>query len=121
MAVASRGFGDRVVWIDSRDGGLLSTGVYLYDFLTHEEIPIVTQSSYAPDISGDRVIWQQGSPGSGWDIYSYDLSTDEIMPISSAPDNQMEPAIDGNVAVWTDSRDGQKDIYLYDFEMGEER
>jgi beta propeller repeat protein len=35
------------------------------------------------------------------------------LPVSTAPGDQTYPSIDGDKVVWTDTRNGNKDIYLY--------
>ncbi len=66
-----------------------------------------------PDISGDRIVWQDRRD-SDWDIYLYDLATRTETRMTTNPSDQRNPAIDGNRIVWQDNRHGNWDIYLYD-------
>ncbi|MHC4573074.1 MAG: PKD domain-containing protein, partial [Planctomycetota bacterium] len=61
------------------------------------------------DICGDIVVWE----GDG-DIYGADISNladIEVFPICTYPARQFDPAVWGNLVVWTDERSGQGDIY----------
>ncbi len=63
-------------------------------------------------IHGDVVVWE----GEG-DIFGADISDLEnirIFPICTAPERQYDPAISGNLVVWTDERDDIGDIYAAD-------
>jgi beta propeller repeat protein len=43
----------------------------------------------------------------------YDLATNEETPITTDPATQFRPAISGDCIVWTDTRNGNFDIYMY--------
>ncbi len=61
------------------------------------------------DVSGNIVVWE----GDG-DIYGADISdlTDiKVFPICTAPQRQYDPAVSGNLVVWTDERNDVGDIY----------
>jgi beta propeller repeat protein/parallel beta-helix repeat protein len=61
------------------------------------------------DISGNIVVWE-----AGWDIYGADisnLSDIKVFTISNHPARQYDPAISGNIVVWTDTRNDSGDIY----------
>ena len=45
------------------------------------------------------------------DIYGYILIDTEEFAICTDPADQLEPAISGDIVVWTDERNGNKDIY----------
>jgi beta propeller repeat protein/cysteine-rich repeat protein len=72
-------------------------------------------------ISGDRVVWTDGrSADSGLDIYAWDLAAEVQVQVTGAPETQEFPAIDGNRVVWVDHRNGNRDIYLREFQSGPE-
>ncbi|MGD8501438.1 MAG: right-handed parallel beta-helix repeat-containing protein, partial [Phycisphaerales bacterium] len=61
------------------------------------------------DISGDIVVYEAGG-----DIYSADISNlndIKVFTICSDPARQYDPAISGNIVVWTDERNDGGDIY----------
>jgi beta propeller repeat protein len=65
-----------------------------------------------PVIYGDIVVWTFIEPGSKrFDIYGYDLSTEEVFQITGGPNNQYAPAIYKNMVVWGDNRNFDADIY----------
>ena len=47
---------------------------------------------------------RRNEDSSGEDIYGYDLSTNTEFPICTATGTQSDPAISGNMVVWTDDR-----------------
>ncbi|GAF88881.1 unnamed protein product, partial [marine sediment metagenome] len=108
--------GDIVVWGDWRNAG-----VYGYYLSTGTEFPIVGNASSHPypAISGDIVVWLDPRLGytTAWEgyelhnIYGYNLATEEEFAICTNPDGQVVPAISGDIVVWSDSRNGNSDIY----------
>jgi len=61
------------------------------------------------DISGNIVVYEAGG-----DIYGADISNIEninVFTICSDPSRQFDPAISGNLVVWTDERNDSGDIY----------
>jgi beta propeller repeat protein len=114
--------GTRVVWTDLRKGdGSVHTSttwghadVYMYDFDTGELTAITDQDwlQLYPDISGDRVVWQDSRdclfpnhPGdtSNLQIWMYDLATGEEHRITSTPGYWTKPRIDGDRVFFTDT------------------
>ena len=90
------------------------------------------------DIHNHRLVWiENRHQGAGYDIYAYDLEADEQIPIAIRPGYKGAPDIYGNLVVWSDGRnsphlgtpkagcsncpDNTRDIYLYDFDTGQER
>jgi len=61
------------------------------------------------DISGVTVVWEAEDDIYGADIS--DLNDISVFVICSAAGRQLDPAISGNLVVWTDKRDDGGDIY----------
>jgi beta propeller repeat protein len=61
------------------------------------------------DICGDIVVWEGGGDIYGADIS--DLADIEVFPICTHAALQFDPAVSGNLVVWTDERSGRGDIY----------
>ena len=59
--MASRIYGDRVVWNDERNGG---GDIYMYDLKANKEYPICTvkEDQYHPAIYEDRIVWIDDRP-----------------------------------------------------------
>lgn len=89
-----------------------------------EKTQITTSHSKYPDIYGDKIVWQDLRNGN-WDIYMYDLSTEEEIQITTDPGYQILPAIYEDKIVWQDFRNGDPvqylnpDIYMYDLSTEE--
>ncbi|MHB1390608.1 MAG: fibronectin type III domain-containing protein [Thermoleophilia bacterium] len=81
-------------------------------------------TQYTPDVSGTRVVWQDGRAGDGQeDIYMYDLATGRETPVTTAPGRQMRPRIDGDWVVWRTPNDShtENDIFAKNVVTGETR
>jgi beta propeller repeat protein len=129
--------GDRVVWVDYRNGFLDAGEIYMYDLKTNTERPIAVGPGVRSDpaISGDRIVWLQKDDPAGDAPYSirlYDLSDgtarqitgDTARPIVSESSAALydNVAISGNWIVWTDTRNGGlADVFVYDLATGAER
>ncbi len=61
------------------------------------------------DICGDIVVWEANGDIYGADIS--DLSGIRTFPICTAAERQYDPAVSGNLVVWTDERNDIGDIY----------
>ncbi len=55
-----------------------------------------------------------------WDIYGYNLKTQQDFPICTAVNTQYFPAIYGDIVVWEDKRSGTTDIYGYNLKTKQE-
>lgn len=102
-------FGSIVVWEDGRSP---NSGIYGFDLSTESEFPIHIGAAGRPDIYGNIVVWCDRRNGNG-DIYGYDLTTRNEFPICTHEAEQIDPAIYGDIVVWTDSR-GNGGIFAYD-------
>ncbi|AKB36473.1 cell surface protein [Methanosarcina siciliae C2J] len=116
-------YGDRIVWMDSRNSDRFRGigDVYIYDLSTKKEsrISYSGQSSPSLDIYGDRIVWQDYRNGKE-DIYMYNLSTQKETQITTSG-SAHDPDIYGDRIVYRDNRqrlppgDGYFcDIYVYD-------
>ena len=125
-------YGDIVVWQDYRNG---NWDIYGYNFLKSQEFPISTDKGWqiSPAIYKDIVIWMDSRNGN-WDIYGYNLSGEKEFPVTMSPseepenviipivtnsNSQRSPAIYGDIVVWYDNRDGNRNIYRYSLSKGE--
>jgi len=109
---------DAEVW----DGGDLGTGIPipwdedLFKPWTPEgeEILLVPQTSKNPKIHNNKVVYEfYSEPYGQSDIYLKNLDTEGTIPISVNPNNQSRPDIYNNLIVWTDDRNSNLDIYMY--------
>ncbi len=140
--VISEGY---VAWMEYHNPSKLSDGVassdiFALDLQTGEQRRMTDAPAerYGLRMHGHRLVWQEKrNEETGFDIYAYDLESDEVIPIAVDPGTQQEPAIYDNIVVWADNRDSPHlgtvkvgcgncaentfDIYLYDFEAGETR
>jgi len=124
--------GDIVVWQDTRIGGGGWDGwdIYGYDLSTQAEFPICLnpKGQWMPDISGNFVVWCDNR-NFNWDIYGYNILTKTEFPICTDSADQgyvgqtnhaIKLSISGNIVVWTDTRNGNQDIYGFDLSTGTE-
>lgn len=73
----------------------------------------------SPDISGDRVVWQEQRDGQS-DVFLHDLATGETRRLTDDPADQIAPRISGNRVVWEDHRHAGRDVYTLDVTEGVE-
>ena len=86
-------------------------GIYLYDLNTHNETRIAMVYSF-PAIYGEKVVWSQENSSNAYDIYLFNISTQETGKITTTNSSIPEYKLDifGNVVVWTESGN----VYMYD-------
>ena len=111
-------YGDVVVWRDSRGA---DSDIYGYDLSSGQEFTVCTATDHqdSPAIYGDVVVWTdygeigpiRDALGIDWDIHGYDLSSGQAFTVCTATGFQDNPAVYGDVVVWTDSRGTDSDIY----------
>jgi beta propeller repeat protein len=108
--------GDRIAWVDERDG---YPQIYLYDLSTRTEMPItgdaarpVTEFGAGLAISGDWIVWEdERDIAVDYDIYLYDLLTKSEIQLTHTG-TACCVAISGDRIVWVDEETGF--AYLYD-------
>jgi beta propeller repeat protein len=97
--------------------------IYLLDLagLTLKEITVDGGNS-EPVISDSRVAWVHNNPAgtlttrnNSSQIMVYEIKTGSTRPITTGTAIRSQPAFSGEILVWTDSRNGNLDIYGYDF------
>ena len=110
-------YGDRVVWEDY--AGKDYTNIFYQRIgdtfagpLSKSQKP---QSN--PRIYGDYVVWQELDSGiDDWNIYLFNLNTEEKKQLTRDRSAQINPDISGNLVVWEDHRDGLSNIMVHDIE-----
>ena len=111
--------GNIVVWADGDEG---KTHRIRGINLNTRQVFLVSSGSVEAysrlAISGRWVVWEDGrNPGKrNGDIYGCDLVTRQEFPICVEPHNQEQPDVSGNLVVWMDERNGNRDIYGYNLE-----
>ena len=114
------GYGDLIVWTDSRGADVDLYGMYLSDGV---EFPICTASGNqeSPTVYGNTVVWADFRVASDADIFGATVSkashTATEFQVTSLPTNEMEPTIGGDIedvggvptavadlVVWVDTR-----------------
>lgn len=120
------GFSDgRVVWLEDFN-------VWVYDKNVEKAYPLTTDGVHVdlsiqrenrdPFISADRIVWAKKKlyPYVDYDIVLYNLASQTLTDISTAPGKKSTPVMDGTRIVWSDKRDepDDGDIYLYDLVRG---
>lgn len=90
---------DKIVFHDSQ------RDIYLYD-LSNNSFTQITNSlanQCNPDISNNIIVWRDDRTGkySSWDIWAYDLNTNERKVIGIDTGYENYPRIDGGIAVWS--------------------
>jgi beta propeller repeat protein len=113
--------GDSIVWMQYRQ--CCAWDLVHFDLETRTTMSITTDgplnTEYWPDVSGDWVVWNNGSLQNG-DIYAYNMVTTELVTVTQDSFAQWYPKIDGNLLTWTDDRNGNRDIYGFDLETRQE-
>lgn len=114
--------GNRIVWI-ANAGGSWDVLYCEYDAATGNcpgrAISSDPADEIVPDVSDDKIVWQQGSQAADYDIYMYDLASETKRRVTANWTWQVAPAIDCDKIAWMDWRglfDDQgtftSDIYL---------
>ena len=116
--------GQKLVWTDTDLGGVYFR--YLPDDNTRLLERMSNESVEGLRSSGNRIVWSQFDPERwDWNIriceLNLDLQNGTKRWLSPGDGFQTDPAIDGDLVVWSDSRSGSPDLYLYDLAANGER
>ena len=114
--------GSRVVWADRR--GPANQVIVALDLTTGQTTVLTPEGeeSLLPTIDGDRVIYARLPHEGDWQLLSYDLRTGTESQFSTiARDVGLgRLALSGNRAAWHTRRNGNWDIYVYNFATRQE-
>ena len=135
--------GARLVWQDNREGlqedRSWDFDIYAYDLGHDLEIPVAVTPGRedAPAIHGERVVWTHnpnkpprglavpGStarPDNRFNIFSYNLATEEKRPLVETGEHNVTPSIHGELLAWQRFRgENESDIILLDLDTGEQK
>ena len=107
-------YDDIIVWARGSANQKSGYDLVIYRISTKEKRVITSLGiHYFPDIYKNKVVWDNCTEDNVGDIYMYDLSVNESIPICRRPGTQADPKIYGNKVVWEDYRNGNWDVYLY--------
>lgn len=108
-------------WIvySGRDAATGDRDIYAYDITTGTERRLALPGDQLnPSISGNYVVFED-LQGSQFHLVLWDLTTGAVYPIPvNAASYQYLNDIDGNRVVYTDTRNGHLDIYMFTFTIG---
>ena len=92
-----------------------TSAIYGYNILSGTRFPICA----GPDeqrggavTNGNIVVWEDRRTGN-WDIYKYDLLTQNESLVITGNNDSLGPGISGDNIVWIDNRNGSSDVYGY--------
>ncbi len=80
------------------------------------ESHIVNFDSFAPDISGDRIVFLSDHDGN-WDVYEYMISTTNYQKITNNAMVEFSPRVDGENIVWYEDQPGH-DLSIIHYSPG---
>ncbi len=135
--------GSHLVWQDNREGLLEDRrwdfDIYGYDLEGDVEVPVAVTPGRedAPAIHGDTVVWTHNpnkpprglrvpgstaKPDNRFNIFSYNLATEERQPLVETGEHNVTPSIHGGLLVWQRFRgENESDIVLLDLGTGEQK
>ncbi|MEN8155453.1 MAG: choice-of-anchor D domain-containing protein [Bacteroidota bacterium] len=108
--------GDRIVWQQSVDG---KWDIYNY-LISRPDLgayPLIDfeGDQYSPAIHDDVMVYINHQADFEANVYMYNIATATLTQITTDEDlQQYNPDIYGNYIVWSDGRNGNQDIYMYD-------
>lgn len=83
-------------------------------------VTMITDNSYEdgyPQIKGDILVWQ-GYKNGNWEIFLFDISTEEIHGITANQYDDVSPQTDGNYLAWLGQDRPGGDVFLYEISTG---
>ncbi len=106
-------YDNKIIWRQDNKNGSLN--IILYDVKTNKE-KLIANNGSTPDIWKNLIVWNDFRnsklSGSGipqtMDIYLYDLSLNNEIPISTYHSFKIHPRIYENTIIWADSNDIEK-------------
>jgi beta propeller repeat protein len=105
--------GQKIVYQGDRDG---DNDIYLHDLATSTEKRLTLPGDqYRPHVSGEFVSMDDLSAGL-YHIKLWHYPSDATFQITSGTSGQYLNDIDGNRVVYTDDRNGDLEIYMYEFQ-----
>jgi beta propeller repeat protein len=109
--------GRTVVWEDRRDRGA-GADIFAME-LDDQKVIRLTSShdAFEPAISGRWVVWVGRVDQA---VFARNLDEDKPRRLTKGPGGKSQPAISGDFVVWTDERNGNRDVYGYDLVAGVE-
>jgi beta propeller repeat protein len=123
-------WGDWLAYQDDRKGdtnsdGWRETDIYLYNLLTETESQITfdEQASFAPDLSGDKLVWywhdrtlDDSLPATieGWSVLMHNMSTGVTEVLEGETYGDSWPVANGPRVAWSNRTGGSGDIWVYD-------
>jgi beta propeller repeat protein len=131
-------YGNIIVWQDNRNIFTDGEGkeqhhwdIYMYDLFKGEETRITsdTNDQRNPAIHENLIVWEDnrntfkdtdGKEHHQWDIYAYNLLTQQEIRVTTNIHTQINPAVWGSTVVWQDQRNGTWDIYKQTVPLGSE-
>lgn len=111
--------GSRIVYADNRS---VNYDIYLRDVSTGVETRIVSDldTQQRPGVSQDFVVWEDWR-GTGVKIRALDLRTmTEFQPQVGGAGAESGPRISGHRVVYGTNRASNHDVYMWDFDLGQE-
>ncbi len=95
---------------DSRDIGFIKAG----STAKPTYIDLNSMDKANPDVDGDWIVYQQLDDGKAdWNIYAYNINTQQLVQVTRDPETQENPRISGDLITWEDNRNGKWDIFMY--------
>jgi|GEM_PF-5725988 len=112
-------WGSRVVWTDYRTPNptiaLFDTSTASLSFLP---APNPNHVYLNPSLSDSLVVWEQGCPSCPHDIFAFDLSSHQLLPIATSPADESTPAVSNHTIVWRSFNGSSHAIIALDLSSG---
>lgn len=85
-------------------------GIWFYDFSLPDPPRQISTNGQRPDIDGNVIAWEV-SPSTAHQIDMHDLGTSITQHVSMGQGTVLHPAVSGSYIVWSDDRDGVRNLY----------